>query len=356
MNSFSKEEKVNFIKWYYSGLSFRDIRATFPAFYPERPIPSLNTLHRIVSYFETNGTVNQMCKCQNERAGASLEKVEAILLSVEENKNVSLREMGKNLGMHFTTAQKILKTQSPRVRSYKYQRHQEIFEEDKEKRMQFCETIMEMANADRNFVSRILFTDETRFSLSGKPNRQNYRYWSTQNQRLILQTHTQYRNSVNVWAGILGPHIIGPFFLPDRLTGAAYLNLLQEEVGPAINEMEIDYQFWYQHDGCPAHHTRDVVDYLNNTFPNRWIGRSGEINWPGRSPDLSPNDFFLWGHLHDRLYYGGKTYENLDALKAAIIAECGQVSCYQLAASRRNFYDRLGYCSAVDGDLFEHLI
>jgi hypothetical protein len=41
MNSFNKEEKVNFVKWYYSRLSFRDMQATFPAFYPERPIPSL---------------------------------------------------------------------------------------------------------------------------------------------------------------------------------------------------------------------------------------------------------------------------------------------------------------------------
>jgi hypothetical protein len=41
MNSFSKEGKVNLVKRYYSGLSFRDMQATFPVFYPERPIPSL---------------------------------------------------------------------------------------------------------------------------------------------------------------------------------------------------------------------------------------------------------------------------------------------------------------------------
>jgi hypothetical protein len=41
MNSFNKEKKVNFVKWYYSGLSFRDKQATFPVFYPERRIPSL---------------------------------------------------------------------------------------------------------------------------------------------------------------------------------------------------------------------------------------------------------------------------------------------------------------------------
>jgi hypothetical protein len=35
MNSFNKEEKVNFVKWYYFRLSFRDMQATFPVFYPE---------------------------------------------------------------------------------------------------------------------------------------------------------------------------------------------------------------------------------------------------------------------------------------------------------------------------------
>jgi hypothetical protein len=44
MNSVNKEEKVNFVKWYYSRLSFRDMQATFPVFYPERPIMS-NIIH-----------------------------------------------------------------------------------------------------------------------------------------------------------------------------------------------------------------------------------------------------------------------------------------------------------------------
>jgi hypothetical protein len=41
MNSFDKEEKVNFVKWYYSELSFRDMQATLSVFYPKRPVPSL---------------------------------------------------------------------------------------------------------------------------------------------------------------------------------------------------------------------------------------------------------------------------------------------------------------------------
>jgi hypothetical protein len=59
---------------------------------------------------------------------------------------------------------------------------------------------MENANNDRTFMSRILFSDECTFSLHGEPNsnKQNYRYWSIENQHLVLQTHSQYRNSVNV--------------------------------------------------------------------------------------------------------------------------------------------------------------
>lgn len=38
----------------------------------------------------------------------------------------------------------------------------------------------------------------------------------------------------------------------------------------------------FQHDGCPAHYSRHVRDWLNNNHPNRWIGRGGPIPWPAR--------------------------------------------------------------------------
>ncbi|EZA62612.1 hypothetical protein X777_10243, partial [Ooceraea biroi] len=41
---------------------------------------------------------------------------------------------------------------------------------------------------------------------------------------------------------------------------------------------------------------------LNESFPDRWIGRGGRISWPARSPDLTPLDFFLWGHLKNEVY------------------------------------------------------
>ncbi|EZA51396.1 hypothetical protein X777_09665, partial [Ooceraea biroi] len=41
---------------------------------------------------------------------------------------------------------------------------------------------------------------------------------------------------------------------------------------------------------------------LDESFPDRWIGRGGRISWPARSPDLTPLDLFLWGHLKNEVY------------------------------------------------------
>ena len=37
-------------------------------------------------------------------------------------------------------------------------------------------------------------------------------------------------------------------------------------------------------------------------FPGRWIGRCGPFDWPARSPDLTPCDFFLWKYLKDIVF------------------------------------------------------
>jgi hypothetical protein len=55
-------------------------------------------------------------------------------------------------------------------------------------------------------------------------------------------------------------------------------------------------------DEAPAHFDRVVRDHLNKQFHQRWIGRGGSLSWPSRSPDLTPIDFYLWGHLKTVVY------------------------------------------------------
>jgi hypothetical protein len=52
----------------------------------------------------------------------------------------------------------------------------------------------------------------------------------------------------------------------------------------------------------PAHYGEDVRQCLNASCPGRWIGHGGSIAWPPRSPDLTPMDFSLRGHLKECVY------------------------------------------------------
>lgn len=121
----------------------------------------------------------------------------------------------------------------------------------------------------------------------------------------MKELHTQHRQKLNVWEGLLGNHIIGPFFIDGSLTGPKYKRLLENQVLPRLRELNVNIQeIWFQQDGAPPHYSEEVRTFLNRTFLNRWIGRRGGIEWPARSLDLTPLDFFFLGTYEKSSLYG----------------------------------------------------
>jgi len=98
--------------------------------------------------------------------------------------------------------------------------------------------------------------------------------------------------------------LIGPVILDDRMIGQNYLHFLQNELPKQPEDVPLATRIakYFQHDGAPSHYTRHVMQHLSETFPNRWIGRGSTINWPPRSPDLTPLDFCLWGLMKSEVY------------------------------------------------------
>lgn len=127
----------------------------------------------------------------------------------------------------------------------------------------------------------------------------NLHEWHVENPNLMRQDRSQHRFKVNMWTGLLNGRIVGPYELPEALNAVNYLDFLQNHL-PGLLPDDVPLSFfremWFQQDGCPAHYALPVREYLNQEFPNRWIGRSGTISWPARSPDLNPIDFFTGEH------------------------------------------------------------
>ncbi|PNF39214.1 hypothetical protein B7P43_G18135 [Cryptotermes secundus] len=76
--------------------------------------------------------------------------------------------------------------------------------------------------------------------------------------------------------------------------GIVYLNMLQEFLILQLDEDDQEGRIHFQQDGAPPHYLGEVREYLNASFPGRWIGSAAPIAWPPSSPDLTPLDLFLW--------------------------------------------------------------
>ena len=92
----------------------------------------------------------------------------------------------------------------------------------------------------------------------------------------------------------------------------------------------------------------------NGNFEN-WIGRRGTVEWAPRSPDLTPMDFYFWGHLKQIVY--STRIADVDQLRQQIIRGCNLINGNSdlLDKVYGNFEHRLELCINANGEHFEHL-
>ena len=147
-------------------------------------------------------------------------------------------------------------------------------------------------------------TDEACFARDGYFNSRNSYIWDDENPQVVFIRVHEARFNVNIWGGILGDYVLGPVIITDHLNGAAYLEFLQNTFPLLIEEipLAIRREMWFQHDGAPAHFSLQVRAHLNRVYREKWLGRGEAVAWPAKSPDLTPLDFFLWGHVKSVVY------------------------------------------------------
>lgn len=279
-----------------------------------------------------------------------------ILAEVEEDPSTSTRRISRRTGVARSTVHRILKRNN--LHPYHVQRVQALLPADYQRRINFCREMLRRCRQDRNFFNSILWSDESCFKRMGVFNIHNLHHWSVVNPRIVREDRFQHQFGVNLWAGILDGRMIGPFELPPRLNGAGYLQFLRRDLGNLLADVpqEVRERMWLQHDGAPAHYSRQVTEFLNVTYPNRWIGRGGIISWPPRSPDLNPLDYFLWGYFKEAVYETNISDERELRQKLNHVSESIKNNERARRSLQRNFIRRCWLCIRARGKHFEHLM
>jgi hypothetical protein len=94
-----------------------------------------------------------------------------------------------------------------------------------------------------------------------------------------------------------------------------------------------------------------VHQFLDATFPKRWIGKDGPTPWPPRSPDFTPSGLCLWGYVKDKVFR--HQFQTLDTLKARIRDALAAVAEAMLEKTWREIESRLDVLRATNGAYVE---
>jgi hypothetical protein len=275
-----------------------------------------------------------------------------VLNSLYRHPGGSLRICASDNDMSYTTTQKIAR-RALQLYPYRLILVQALSEFDKMVRVEACRRLLDVLTEEK----LVIYSDEATFRTDGFVNRWNCRIWDYNRPDDFIVESNQGARSVTVWAGMSQQHLFGPYFFPGTVSGDAYRAVISEMfINDLLQRVGSTEQIWFQQDGAPAHTAGDTKELLQSHFGTRVVSRGFLHEWPPRSPDLTPCDFFLWGVVKDIVYARGRV-SSVAELHNRIIEAFNvirQQRMHHVNNAVQGVRRRMEECISVDGSQLQH--
>jgi hypothetical protein len=151
---------------------------------------TIQTGHILPNRKETGGAPRTVRTVENEEA----------ILDASEEGTESIRKVAQELNISKTSVHRLMKTE--RRHPYHYTQP-----ENYPARGEFCTWLLNLEENTPNFVSRLLFSDESTFWRQGCFNANNWHIWAEENPHAVFPRAFQERFFINLWAGLLGNRV-----------------------------------------------------------------------------------------------------------------------------------------------------
>ena len=337
--------------------STTQVRNAFRERFPNRNPPAASTILENVRKYENSGTSLNLNKGNSgrRRTTRTAENIDAVRDLLQENPHMSARR--NPIPISRASFNRITR-QDIKWHPYRMHVRHELLPADFARRLRFSVWLNERCRRE-NFLDSFLIGDEASFVMNGEVNTQNVRQYAPKGHPPAFNFERSHsREHLTVWAALCGNGMIfGPYFFEQNVNGIAYLRMFNEFVFPQLaerfNNQHWEGMFrglWWAQDGAPAHRLIAVRDRLNAVFGNnRVIGLGHNVEWPPRSPDLTPCDFFLWGYIKDKVF--SSPPRDIDELRQKIIREFNALREQPAFVTRavRDMHRRTMLCVAREG-------
>jgi len=179
--------------------------------------------------------------------------------------------------------------------SYKMRLGHELNKDDFDHRIQFYETIMAKIDTELDFLSNVVFSNETTFQLNSTVNRHNCRLWSDTN------LHWMREHAISIEIERLDREIewqINRTILYWKRLDSSEIWRHAEKSNCSCNQHD---RWWkFSTDVISSTAGQNVRNYLDTIFSERWIRRRDTSNQLDHH--LISLDFFLWSYLKNWIY------------------------------------------------------
>ena len=298
------------VKKYHETRSYLQTQEAFHLMFPDRDPPTKKTIWLNVRKYEAEGTSHNLNKGRSGRrkSARTEENIEAVRQQLEHHPHqTSARRNG--VGLTQASFNRITRLDL-NLHPYRLHVRHELMPADLNRRRDFSQWILQRCNRDQRFIRNLVIGDEAAFALNEGANRKNNVHYAPSRHPPAFNFEKRCsREKVTVWVGLCGNGVVlGPFFFDANVNGQTYLRMINEQVVPQLEnnfprqENGMFRYLWWAQDGAPAHRLGAVTDRLRELFHQRVIAMHQAVEWPPRSPDLTPCDFFLWGYLKDRVF------------------------------------------------------
>ncbi|CAF0972421.1 unnamed protein product [Rotaria sp. Silwood1] len=232
-----------------SGRTLHIVNSAFKHEFPDDKIPARQTIYRLAKKFDETGSVEDAPRSGRPTSINTEENIELASESFLLNPKTSQRRAVRDLHISRSSLQRIMKDLN--LKPYKPRLLQSLNEDDPDRRLEFCEWILNSTEKDQTLLDQILRTDEAIFKINGRINRHNCVYWSDANPHFIIEQELNVPQVI-VWGGIWSNGV--------------------DNIIPQLEDHPNFQTMIWQQDGAPPHYGQVVRNYLDDTFLS-WIGR-----------------------------------------------------------------------------------
>ena len=97
-----------------------------------------------------------------------------------------------------------------------------------------------------------------------------------------------------------------------------------------------------------------TIELLKTKFGEKIISRNWPVNWPPRSCDVTPLDYFLWGYAKSKVYADKPA--TIDALENNIMRTIRDISPEMLEKVTQNWTSRIQFLKNSRGGHMPEII